>query len=105
MRLKEKVAIVTGAGSGIGKEIALRYASEGAKVCIADLKLDSAQTTVDEIRRNGGEGLAVAMNVINEQQVDAGVAATVEKFGGVDILVSNAGIQHIDALIDLSFDN
>ena len=92
MRLKDKVAIVTGSASGIGKEIAKTFVREGAKVVIADLNLDAAKATATEL---GGDGvaLAVAMDVTNEAAVDAGVAETVKVFGGVDILVSNAGIQ------------
>jgi len=101
MRLKDKVAIVTGSASGIGKEIATEYAREGAKVCIADLALDAATATAEELRKAGGTAMAVAMNVIDEAQVDAGVAQVAAKFGGVDILVSNAGIQIISALVDL----
>lgn len=105
MRLKNKVAIVTGAASGIGKEIALVYAKEGANVAIADLNLDHANQVVQEIQNQGGEAMAVVMNVIDEAQVEEGVDAVVKKFGSVDILVSNAGIQIIDALDKLSFAN
>lgn len=102
MRMKDKVALVTGAASGIGKEIALTFAHEGAKVVIADLNLDAARTTATEIEKTGGTALAVAMDVTREQQVDDGVAQMIDAFGGVDVLVSNAGVQHIDALVDLT---
>ena len=102
MRMKDKVAIVTGAASGIGKEIARAYAREGAKVCIADLQLEGAKACAQEIQAAGGTAMAVGMNVADEAQVEAGVTATVEKFGGVDVLVSNAGIQHIAAVVDLT---
>lgn len=105
MRMRDKVAIVTGAASGIGREIAHAYAREGAKVCIADLNLDGAQTVAGEIGRAGGEALAVRMDVTQEAAVDAGVAETVSRFGGVDVLVSNAGIQHIDPVVALSLEN
>ena len=101
MRMKDKVAIVTGAASGIGKEIALAYAREGAKVAIADLKLEAANQAAAEITAGGGEALAVAMDVTNEAQVDAGVAHVASSLGGVDVLVSNAGIQIISAVVDL----
>lgn len=103
MRLKDKVAIVTGAASGIGKEIAMVYAREGSKVAIADLNLTQAQTVADEIKAKGGQAIAVAMNVIDENQVNQGVEAVVEQLGSVDILVSNAGIQIIEAVDKLSF--
>ena len=105
MKLNNKVAIITGAASGIGKEIALEFASEGAKVCIADLMLDAATATANEINQTGGTAMAVAMNVTDEAQVDKGVADTVAKFGGVDILLSNAGIQIISPLVDFKFDD
>ena len=105
MQLKDKVAIITGAASGIGREIAIQFAKEGAKVCIADLALDAATATANEINASGGSAMGVAMNVCDEAQVDAGVALTVAQFGGVDILISNAGIQIISAIVDLKFDD
>jgi 3-hydroxybutyrate dehydrogenase len=103
MKLHDKVAIVTGAASGIGKEIALRYAREGAKVAIADLNMQSAQAVADEITRGGGKAIAVAMDVTNEAQVNAAVAAVVRAWDGVDVLVSNAGIQIVHPLEDFPF--
>ncbi len=103
MKLRNKVAIVTGAASGIGKEIALVYAKEGAKVAIADLNLDSANRVVDEIKSEGGQAMAVAMNVTDEQQVIEGVDAVAKQFGSVDVLVSNAGIQIIESVDKLPF--
>ena len=93
MQLQDKIAIVTGAASGIGKEIARQFVREGAKVAIADLNLEAAQATADEIDASGTSTFAVRMDVTDEAQVDAGVAEVCERFGGVDILVSNAGIQ------------
>ena len=102
MRLKDKVAIVTGAASGIGKEIARAYAREGARVVIADLNQTAADAIAAEL---GGplKALAVAMDVTNEQQVDEGVARTIEQFGKVDVLVSNAGIQIVAPLDEFEF--
>lgn len=105
MQLKDKVAIITGAASGIGKEIAIEFAREGAKVCIADLALDAATATADEINTSGGTAMAIAMNVTDEAQVDKGVADTIAKFGGVDILISNAGIQIISPIVDFKFED
>ncbi|MCC5013968.1 MULTISPECIES: 3-hydroxybutyrate dehydrogenase [Legionella] len=105
MRLKNKVAIVTGAASGIGKEIALVYAREGAKVAIADLNLNQAQQVVEEIQSMKHQAMAVEMNVTDEDQVTKGVDAVAKHFGGVDVLVSNAGIQIIDPVDKLSFAN
>ena len=105
MLLKDKVAIITGAASGIGKEIALEYAKQGAKVVIADLMLEAATTTANEIVAAGGVAMGVAMNVTDETQVDAGVAAVVAAYGTVDVLISNAGIQIISPLVDLSLES
>ncbi len=102
MRLRDKIAIVTGAASGIGKHIGTRFAQEGARVAIADLNLDGAQEVAGEITRGGGVAMAVALDVTDEAQVNAGVDTVAERFGGVDILVSNAGIQHIAPLVELS---
>ena len=93
MKLQDKVCIVTGAASGIGKEIALTYAREGGKVAIADLNLAAAQAVADAIVKAGGTAMAVAMDVTDEDQVNAAVAEVVAAYGGVDVLVSNAGVQ------------
>lgn len=103
MQLKDKVAIVTGAASGIGKEIAFEYASQGAKVVIADLDLDKAKAAAIGISDAGGQAMGVAMDVTDEQQVEQGVAAAVSAYGGIDILVSNAGIQIISPIVDFRF--
>ncbi len=93
MKLQNKVCIVTGAASGIGKQIAMTFAREGGKVVIADLNKDAAQSVADEITKTGGTAMAVAMDVTSEDQVNAAVAAVVAVYSGVDVLVSNAGIQ------------
>jgi 3-hydroxybutyrate dehydrogenase len=102
-RFKGKVAIVTGAASGIGKAIAIAIAREGGHVAIADLNINAAQTVVDEIEATGPEALAVAMDVSDEAQVDAGIAAVAAKFGRIDVLVSNAGIQIVKPVAEMPF--
>jgi 3-hydroxybutyrate dehydrogenase len=103
MRLKDKVAVITGSASGIGRKIADVYASEGAKVVIADLSYDSAQKAAEEIKSAGHEAMAVAMDVTNEDQVNDGINKVISAYKGVDVLVSNAGVQHIDPLDKLAF--
>jgi len=104
MRLKDKVAVVTGAASGIGKEIAATYMREGAKVVIADLNAPAADAAASELSKScGSEAIGVAMDVTNEDQVDAGMAKVVSAFGGIDILVSNAGIQIVAPLDQFKF--
>jgi len=103
MKLSNKTAIVTGAASGLGKEIAMTYAREGARVAIADLDKGAADAVAGEIRAAGGQALGIAMDVTNEQAVIDGVAAVVAAFGGVDVLVSNAGIQIVHPLEEFGY--
>lgn len=103
MRLKDKSAIITGAASGIGKAIAIRFAREGAKVAIADLNKEAADATAREIRAGKAVALGVAMDVANEKAVNDGIAAVVAEFGGIDIAVSNAGIQIVHPIEEFSF--
>jgi 3-hydroxybutyrate dehydrogenase len=102
MKLKDKVAIVTGAAGGIGKQIAITFSREGARVCIADMNKQGAQAAASEIAKAGGTAMAVAMDVTDENQVDAGIGQVVKNFGAVDVLVSNAGVQHIDPVDKLA---
>ena len=98
MKLKDKVCIITGAASGIGKEIALTFAREGGKIAIADLNRDAANAAAAEIAATGASAMGIAMNVVDEEQVNAGVEEVVRAWGGIDVLVSNAGIQIIHPL-------
>jgi 3-hydroxybutyrate dehydrogenase len=102
-RFDKKVGIITGAASGIGKEIALRYAAEAARPVIADLNLDAANATAAEIKAKGSDAFAVAMNVVDEAAVEKGVADVMAKYGRIDLLVSNAGIQIVKPVVDFSF--
>jgi 3-hydroxybutyrate dehydrogenase len=102
-QLRNKVAVITGAASGIGKEIARCFAQEGAKVVIADLALAAAEATATEFTALGHRALAVAMDVSDEKAVNDGVQAAISAFGKIDILVSNAGIQIVNPIEDFSF--
>ena len=104
MKLKDKVCIVTGAASGLGYGIAKLYVAEGAKVVIADLKSDVANAAADELTKMGpGEAIGIAMDVTSEDEVNKGVAAVVTKWGRVDVLVSNAGIQIVHKIEEFPF--
>jgi 3-hydroxybutyrate dehydrogenase len=98
MKLLDKVCIITGAASGIGKEIALTFAREGGRIVVADLDREAADATAAEIAATGASAMGIAMNVADEEQVNAGVARAVLAWGGVDVLVSNAGIQIVHPL-------
>ena len=102
-RFTNRIGIITGAASGIGKEIALRFAAEGGTPVIADLNLAAAQATAEEIKAKGSDAFAVAMNVTDEAEVEAGVAAVAAKYGRIDVLVSNAGIQIVHPFEDFPF--
>jgi 3-hydroxybutyrate dehydrogenase len=103
MKLQGKSAIVTGAASGIGKAIAELLAREGAAVAVADLNADAAGKVAAEIEAAGGRAMGVAMDVTNEDAVESATAAVADRFGGVDILVSNAGIQIVAPIHEYSF--
>src|SRR3954467_8101546 len=98
MQLKDKVAYITGAASGIGREIAVVFAREGAHIVIADLNKDAADATAAELSANGPKAIGVAVDVTSEEQVNAAVQTAVDTFGTVDILISNAGIQIVHPL-------
>ncbi len=98
MRLENKVAIITGAGSGIGRATALLFAHEGARVVVADINDKSGNEVVEEIRKNGGEGLFVKLDTTSREQTKQMVLKTLDRYGGINILINNAGIIQ-DALM------
>jgi 3-hydroxybutyrate dehydrogenase len=100
MSLRHKTAVVTGAGSGIGKEIARRFLADGAKVALADIHLDKAMAAAAEL---GPNAIGVAMDVADEAQVETGIEEVVERFGAIDVLVSNAGVQTVAPLDQFEF--
>jgi 3-hydroxybutyrate dehydrogenase len=104
MRMKNRVALVTGAASGIGRAIAEAFAHEGARVGVADVDAGGAERVAESISAKSAGAIAIPMDVTREEQVELGVEALVRQFGGVDVLVSNAGVQHISAVVDLSFE-
>ncbi len=103
MKLTGKSAIITGAASGIGRAIAELYAREGAAVAIADLNLEAAQAVAAGIEKAGGKAMGIAMDVTSEPAVDTATDRVAQAFGGVDILISNAGIQIVNPIENYSF--
>jgi 3-hydroxybutyrate dehydrogenase len=104
MNLKDKTCLITGAARGIGEGIARRYVADGARVAIADLRLADAEATAAALSKEGpGTAIGVGMNVTDEAQVNAGVKNVVDTWGGIDVLVSNAGIQIVHKLEDFPF--
>jgi NAD(P)-dependent dehydrogenase (short-subunit alcohol dehydrogenase family) len=99
MRLKDKVAIVTGGGSGIGRATAELFAREGARITVADYKPDLGQQTVQSIQNAGGEALFVEVDVSNSTQVQRMVEATLNAYGGIDILFNGAGILRFGTVL------
>ena len=102
MRLKDKVALITGGARGIGQAIALTFAREGADIVVADVNLEIAQKTALEIEGLGRKALALEMDVTNYEKVEEGVNKILDKMGKVDILVNNAGITKDNLLIRMS---
>ena len=100
MKLENKVAIVTGGGKGIGAEICLSLAKEGAKIVIAEMDIESGKNTQKKITENGGDAIVVETNVADEFSVNNMAEETVKKFTKIDILINNAGIRHINNILD-----
>lgn len=99
MRLKGKNALITGAAQGIGKSIALGMAGEGANICIADINIESAESTAKEVASRGVKSTAVALDVSSQDSVSDAFALFTKEFGPVDVLVNNAGITKDNVLL------
>jgi len=102
MRLEGKVAIITGAGSGLGKEAAFLFAKEGATVVVADYNENASEIVVNEIIQDGGQALAVKVNVANHDNVKLMVKTVMDHYGKIDILINNAGITADSTLLKMT---
>ena len=103
MQMQGNVAVVTGAGSGIGRQIALSFAREGARLAICDIDMAAAGRVVGELEEAGAEAMAVEMDVTSEEAVNGGVDAVARRFGRIDTMVSNAGIQIVHPIEDFPY--
>jgi len=104
MRLKGKVSLVTGGASGIGYAIAERFAIEGANVAIADVDGESAEAAAERLQETAQANIAgIAMDVTKEDQVESGVRDVLQRYGKLDVLCSNAGVQHIAGVHELTY--
>jgi len=102
LRLKDKVAIVTGAGRGIGEATALKFSKEGAKVIVADINQDDINKVVEKVKAEGGEAIGAVVDVTDREQVDAMIEKTVITLGKLDIIVNNAGITADNTLLKMT---
>ncbi|EQB36647.1 MULTISPECIES: SDR family NAD(P)-dependent oxidoreductase [Virgibacillus] len=103
-RLDKKVAVITGAGSGMGREEALLFAKEGAKVIASDIQEDAVKEVVKEIKSNGGEALALTHDVTSENDWKHVIKSTMDAFGKLDVLVNNAGISQPEPMEELTLE-
>ncbi len=104
-RLKGKTVLITGAAQGMGAAVAEKYASEGAKVCVADINIDGCRKVVERIVGAGGEAIAAKLNVVDRQQTIEAVQATVDAFGSINVMLNNAGINKPMMFLDVTEEN
>lgn len=102
MRLKDKIAIITGAGRGIGADTAKKFAKEGAKVVVTDINEEEVNKTVEEISTAGGEAMGMVVNVVVREQVDKMIDDTMQRYGKLDIIVNNAGVTADSTLVKMA---
>ena len=100
MKLKNRIAIITGGGKGIGAELSLKLASEGAKIIIAEMDVPNGELTAKKIRENNGEAIVIKTNVADEDSVNNMANEAIKVFGKIDILINNAGTRHINNILD-----
>jgi len=100
MKLKDRVAIVTGGGKGIGEEICLGLSREGAKIVIAEIDIENSEKVIKKIQDNGSEAIVLKTDVSDENSINNMVDEAIKHFGKIDILINNAGIRHIKKLLD-----
>jgi glucose 1-dehydrogenase len=105
LRFSGKTCIVTGGGSGIGKATCLRMAAEGGRAVVVDLRADAAQATAEEIKKNGGEALAVAADVGDSARVQAVVAQAASAYGSIDVIVNDAAMMTFTPIVDIPEDD
>jgi len=100
MKLKDRVAIVTGGGKGIGEEICLGLSKEGAKIVIAEIDIENSEKVIKKIQDKGCEAIVVKTDVSDENSINNMVDEAIKHYGKIDILINNAGIRHIKKLLD-----
>ena len=100
MKLKDRVAIVTGGGKGIGEEICLGLSREGAKIVIAEIDIENSEEVIKIIQNNGNEAIVIKTDVSDENSINNMVEEAIKHFGKIDILINNAGVRHIKKLLD-----
>lgn len=104
-RLKGKNCLITGAARGMGAAVAEHYAAQGAKVCVADINIEGCEEVASRIKANGGDAIAVKLNVTDRAEVQAAVKATVDAFGSLNVMVNNAGINKPLMFLDITEEN